>query len=138
MSNQRPLIAVIDDDEPVRKALERLLRAVGFEVEVFAGGSEFLHSLPGHRPDCAVLDLHMPHVTGFDVQLRLTGAYPSVPVVIVTGHDSPEARERAVTGGARAYLRKPIDGPALLDAIASALGSTGGSTSLTSGIVLSE
>ena len=119
----RPLIAVVDDEEPVRKALQRFLRAVGFEVEVFPGGEEFLRTLPHHQPDCAVLDLHMPEVTGFDVQAKLAKAHPRVPVVIITGHDSNEAQNRAVAGGASAYLRKPVDGHVLLDSITSALGS---------------
>ena len=65
MSKDRTLIAVIDDEEPVRKALGRLLESVGMAVEIFSGGGEFLASLSTHRPDCAVLDLHMPEVTGW-------------------------------------------------------------------------
>lgn len=121
MANPRPLIAVIDDEEPVRKALERLLRAAGFGVEIFADGTEFLRSLEVHRPDCAVLDLHMPQVTGFDIQARLKTDFPGVPVVILTGQDSPEAYERAIAGGATAYHRKPVDSQALIDSITSAL-----------------
>ena len=122
----RLLIAVVDDEEPVRKALGRFLRAVGFDVEVFPGGEEFLRTLPHHQPDCAVLDLHMPEVTGFEVQARLAEVHPRVPVVIITGHDSADAQQRAVAGGASAYLRKPVDGQALLESITSALKSAGG------------
>ncbi len=67
MSQTRPLIAVIDDEEPVRKAIGRLLQSVGMAVETFSGGGEFLAALSTCRPDCAVLDLHMPELTGFDV-----------------------------------------------------------------------
>ena len=84
MSKVRPLIAVIDDEEPVRKALGRLLQSVGMAVETFSGGGEFLASLATHRPDCAVLDLHMPEVTGFDVLERIAEMGARVPVVAIT------------------------------------------------------
>jgi two-component system, LuxR family, response regulator FixJ len=125
MTRISSLIAVIDDEEPVRKAMDRLLRSVGFEVETFEGGEAFLRSLERRVPDCAVLDLHMPQVTGFDVQAGLAVSHPRLPVIIVTGHDTMEARDRAMTGGAKEYLRKPVDDKALLAAIANALGKEG-------------
>ena len=67
--------------------------------------------------DCVVLDLHMPQMTGFDVQLRLSERGVTVPVIIITGHDAPEARARALALGAKYYLCKPIDEAALLAAI---------------------
>jgi FixJ family two-component response regulator len=89
----------------------------GFEVETFLSGEEFLRSLLTGQPDCIILDLHMPGVTGFDVQARLAAAHAAVPVVVITGHDSPGARERALAGGAAAYLRKPVSDDALLATI---------------------
>lgn len=121
MSKTRRLVAVVDDEEPVRKALERLLRSAGLDVETFNSGARFLESVAEHTPSCVVLDLHMPRVTGFDVQARLAVTHGSLPVVIITAHDSQEAHDRAIEGGAKAYLRKPVDGQALLDAIASAI-----------------
>ena len=100
MSKDRPLIAVIDDEEPVRKALGRLLQSAGMAVETFSGGGEFLAALGTHRPDCAVLDLHMPEMTGFDVLERIAETGARVPVVVITGHDSPDAEECAMRGGA--------------------------------------
>ncbi|MGA3144491.1 MAG: response regulator [Verrucomicrobiota bacterium] len=120
MSKTRPLVAIVDDEEPIRKALTRLLRSGGLDVESFPSGSEFLESLPAHRPDCVVLDLHMPVVNGFDVQARLVEF--GVPVVIITGHDSDETRARALAGRPAAYLRKPVNDQVLLDAIELALG----------------
>jgi FixJ family two-component response regulator len=116
-----PLIAVVDDDPFVRKALERLLRSAGFSVEAFASGAEFLRSADDHKPDCVVLDLHMPDVSGFDVQCRLKQANAGVPVVVITGHDTPESRVRALDGGARAYLSKPVDDETLMKAINGAM-----------------
>ena len=113
-------MAIVDDEEPIRKALTRLLRSAGLDVESFPSGSEFLKSLPAHRPDCVVLDLHMPVVNGFEVQARLVEF--GVPVVIITGHDSDETRARALAGQPAAYLRKPVNDQVLLDAIELALG----------------
>ena len=113
-------MAIVDDEEPIRKALTRLLRSGGLDVESFSSGSDFLESLPNHQPDCVVLDLHMPVVSGFEVQARL--AKSGVPVVIITGHDSDETRARALAGRPAAYLRKPVNDQVLLDAIELALG----------------
>ena len=116
-----PLIAVIDDEDSVRKALRRLLRSAGMTVETFSGGAEFLSSLAGHRPDCALLDLPMPDVTGFDVLARLAETRAGVPVVVITGHDSPETETSALRGGALAFLRKPVGDRLLLDTITDAM-----------------
>jgi len=117
MNEARLLIAVVDDEESVRIALRRLLRSANLNVETFASGLEFLDSLKAHQPDCVILDLHMPQVNGFAVQARLAEKSTRVPTVVITGHDSEETRARALAGGAAAYLRKPVDDQALLDAI---------------------
>lgn len=124
MGKNRPLIAVVDDEEPIRKALTRLLRSAGLDVESFPSGFEFLESIPSRHPDCVVLDLHMPGLNGFEVQARLAKSGAPVPVVIITGHDSTETRALALAGKPLAYLRKPVDDQALLDAIELALNST--------------
>ena len=121
MTKNPSLIAIVDDEEPIRKALKRLLRSAGMNVETFPSGVEFLESLTTHRPDCVVLDLHMPNVNGFEVQARLEESGVSVPVVIITGHDSDETRDRALAGQPVAYLRKPVNDQVLLDAIELAL-----------------
>ena len=121
VSKSSPFIAVVDDEESVLKALERLLRSAGFDVEKFGSGAEFLRALDDRIPTCLVLDLHMPQITGFEVQSRLAARHSGVPVVVITGQDSSEARERAIEGGAAAYLRKPVEGQALLDAVARAI-----------------
>jgi len=121
-SNQAgSLIAVVDDEESVCRALERLLRSAGFDVETFTSGAAFLTSGGRWRAACVVLDLHMPGFTGWDVQLGLAEASQDVPVVVITGRDSDEARERAIANGAVAYLRKPIDDKTLLETLATAM-----------------
>jgi len=121
VTKTRPLIAVVDDEEPVRIALRRLLRSAGLDVETFPSGVEFLESLLTRRPDCVLLDLHMPLMNGFEVQARLAESSAPVPVVIITGHDSTETRDRALAGRPVAYLRKPVNDQTLLDAIELAL-----------------
>ena len=121
MNVAQPLIAVIDDEASVSMALRRLLHSAKLGVETFASGVAFLNSLQNHVPDCVVLDLHMPQMDGFEVQRRLAQAGVRVPVIILTGRDSLQARERALAGGAAAYLPKPVDDRALLGAIALAI-----------------
>ena len=121
MTKPRPLIAVVDDEESIRKALTRLLQSAGLDVETFTSGVTFLASIANRRPDCVVLDLHMPAMNGFEVQARLAESITPVPVVIITGHDSAETHDRALAGQPMAYLRKPVDDQALLDAIKLAL-----------------
>ena len=120
VTKARPLIAVVDDEQPVRKALMRLMCSAGLTVETFGSGPEFLESIDTRLPDCAVVDLHMPQMDGFNVQASLARKCTALPVIIVTGHDLPNARERAMQGGASAFLRKPVPDRTLLDAISAA------------------
>jgi FixJ family two-component response regulator len=122
MAKASPLLAVVDDDADVRVALSRLVSSADFAVESFASGEAFLRSVGDHEPDCVVLDLHMPDMSGFAVQAALAGSHPGVPVIVMTGHDTPESRARAVQLGAKAYLCKPIDDESLLAAVADAIG----------------
>ena len=75
MEKDATLLAVVDDDADVRVALMRLVSSAGFAVETFASGAEFLRSVEDHEPDCVVLDLHMPGMSGFDVQEALAAAH---------------------------------------------------------------
>ena len=114
MSLDKPLIAVLDDELSVRKGLERLLRSAGMEVETFPSGVDFLLSTENHQPDCLVLDLHMPEMTGFDVMEKIGKRFP---VIVLTGNDSEESRELTSVLGGCSYLRKPVDGEVLIDVI---------------------
>lgn len=121
MNPMRPLIAIVDDEDSVRKALARLLRSAGMDVATFASGDSFLAAVGNSPIDCVVLDLHMPQVSGFGVQLQLARLGKRAGVVVITGHDTPESRARAMAGGAATYLLKPIDEKVLLDAIDAAI-----------------
>ena len=120
-----PLVAVIDDEEPVRIALARLLRIHGLRVATFGSGESFLLGLADCDPGCALLDLQMPGLTGFDVLKRLNPGSGGLPVVIMTAHDEPGLQETCMLRGAAAYLLKPLDGEALVQAISSALARKG-------------
>ena len=118
------MVFVIDDDESVRRALQRLLRSAGFEVKVFSSAEAFLQSGNLDERACAVLDIRMPGLTGFDVQEKLASKGIRIPVITVSAFDDAETRERARKLGAVAFFRKPVDGQALIDAIHWATGAT--------------
>jgi FixJ family two-component response regulator len=127
MASRKTRIAVVDDDLSVRRALSRLLRAAGFEVETFASGTAFLAAYEAVRPRCIILDLHMQNPTGVELQRQLVRIGSTVPVVIITGHDNPRSRDETKALGAYEYLIKPIDDEELLSAIRGAITSDGSS-----------
>ncbi|MGR8932984.1 MAG: response regulator transcription factor [Gammaproteobacteria bacterium] len=121
MNAAKPVIAVVDDEQAVCKALERLLRAAGLAAKTFGGGKEFLSFLQTDRPACAVIDLLMPEMSGIELLDRLLRAGYKLPVIVITGDDNDEKYAQAMAAGIVTYLRKPVDGQVLLDAIAPAI-----------------
>jgi len=121
MRSPPPLIALVDDDEAVLNALRRLLRACGLRAESFASGRAFLDSLTDHLPDCAVLDVQMPDLSGWEVQAELITLGLPLPLIFLTAHADAAARERALCNGAVAFLRKPVTAQRLLEAIDAAI-----------------
>jgi len=117
------LVAVVDDEECIRKALQRLMTSAGLAVQVFSSGAEFLEWLKQKRPACVVLDLHMPGVSGFDVQARLAQANDKLPLIVITGNHTEETMHRVTSAGASAYFTKPVDDELLLAAVNAAIGS---------------
>ena len=115
-------IAIVDDDESVRRALVRLLAGCSFNVRTFPSGVEFLESLKGTTPDCLILDLQMPDMTGLEVLHQLAGAGFSFPVIVVTAQDELGILSRCKLAGAAAFLTKPFMMEPLLQALAAALG----------------
>jgi two-component system, LuxR family, response regulator FixJ len=126
MERARPLIAIVDDEEPVRRALERVLRAASLRTATFACAERFLAQLEELQADCALLDLHMPGLDGFETQRRLAAERPDLPVVVLTAHDEPAVRERAMRSGAAAFLSKPVESQRLVDAILRAVARAAG------------
>ena len=112
-----PVIAIVDDDESVRRALHRVVRLAGYEVETFASAADFLAWLPRGQAACLVLDVHMREMTGFQLQERL-----AVPIVFITSNDDAATRTRIESSRAAGHLWKPFDEAAVLDVIRRALG----------------
>ena len=120
MSDCDCLVAVVDDEELVRRALTRLLRSAGMAVRAFGSGQEFLAGRRAEPLDCLVLDLNMPGLTGLEVQRCLQQFGERLPTIIITAQDDPTIRAQCLAAGASACLCKPLDRQTLLDAIAQA------------------
>jgi FixJ family two-component response regulator len=108
----QPLIAIVDDDESVRRAIKRLVRSLGMAAETFSSGQEFIdliEAMPSFHPDCVVLDVQMPGLNGLEVQDYLARGCRGLPVIFITAHDELGVRERAIVSGAVAFLRKPFN-----------------------------
>jgi FixJ family two-component response regulator len=121
MATAAPRIAVVDDDASVRKALGRLLLASSFETATYCSANEFLKSLEEQSPHCLVVDIHMPDITGLDLQRHMTHVGINIPTIVITAHNHPGLRERCRSAGAAAFLVKPFAGTALIQEINSAI-----------------
>ncbi len=108
------IVYVVDDDASFRKAVSRLLRSAGLEVEALASAQEFLEHPVVDRPSCLVLDVRMPGPSGMDLQAALQEAGRDIPIVFVTGHGDVSTGVRAMKGGAVDFLEKPFRAPELL------------------------
>ena len=113
----RPLVAIVDDDELFRRSIERLVRSAGFTVEAFGSAEDFLERGDMDRTACAILDMKLPGMSGLDLQQRLIAKATPIPVVFVSAHDEAMIQESALRAGAVAFLRKPFDNRTLLDAL---------------------
>jgi len=117
-----PLISVVDDDHSVRESLARLIRSVGFGVQVFGSAEEFLAGGHGRHPDCLILDIRMPGMNGLELQRKLAVTDRDLRVVFITAHGSDqEVRARAMAAGAVDYLLKPLKEDEVLKALDAAL-----------------
>ena len=114
-------VYVVDDDHSVRRSLARLLRAAGYQAESFASAVDFLASVQCDGPACALIDVRMPEVSGFDLFQQLQQRCPGLPVIFITGHGDVAMAERATKAGASDFLVKPVDEAVLLAAVEQAL-----------------
>jgi len=109
-----PIVYVVDDDASFRKAVSRLLRTVGLQVETLASAREFLEHPIADRPSCLVLDVRMPGPSGMDLQAALQEAQQDIPIVFMTGHGDVSTSVHAMKSGAVDFLEKPFRAPELL------------------------
>jgi FixJ family two-component response regulator len=127
------MIAIVDDDPSVLKALARLLATHSFASRTFRSGSQFLESLTEGQPDCLIADLQMPEMTGLELLRNLARKRIQIPTIIITAHDEAGMRERCQSAGAIAYLSKPVHDTSLFAAIDIAGGVAGGRSRCISG-----
>jgi FixJ family two-component response regulator len=120
------VISIVDDDEQVRVALGRLMKAHGYLVETFDSGASLLGSEHLAATDCLIADVQMPGMSGLELHGRLVATGRPIPTILITGHPDEDVRSRALQGGVFRYLTKPIDGADLLTCVRSALGSAKG------------
>lgn len=122
MTAVKPLVAIVDDEESVGLATKRLLRSMDMDADSFRTGEALLKALaaiPPYRPDCLIVDVRMPGLSGLDLQERLQGS--GLPIVFITAHDDIAVRERALQAGAVGFLRKPFDEGILIRTVRAAM-----------------
>jgi FixJ family two-component response regulator len=115
------LIAVVEDEEMVRSALERLLKTAGYTVAAFASAEAFLSSGPLREVRCLIADIRMPGMSGLDLQSRLNEEADPIPIIFITAHGDEETRIRAIRAGAVAFLAKPFERTVLLEHVRACL-----------------
>jgi FixJ family two-component response regulator len=121
VTEEKPVVYVVDDDPSVRKALERLLRSAGHDTKTFASAFEFLDFNHPDAPGCLILDIKMPKVSGLELQDRLAEKGISLPIIFITGHGTVPSSVKAFKAGAMDFLEKPFGNSELLDAVSRGL-----------------
>ena len=118
--NDAPVIAIVDNDDSIRRSLLRVVQSAGYAAETFASARAFLDWLPQGRAACLVLDVHMDEMSGFDLQDKL-----AVPIIFITAHDDAVTLDRIEKSGASGHLRKPFGEKSILEAIRRAVQADG-------------
>lgn len=123
---QTKLIAVVDDDELVRIALQRLLKTSGFAVAAFPSAEDFLKFGQVQEIACLIADIRMPGMSGLDLQAQLKAERSATPIIFITAHGDEKMRMQAMRAGAVGFLAKPFDAGVLLDRVRAALKAVSG------------
>jgi FixJ family two-component response regulator len=118
--NNQLLIAIVDDDQSFREALESLLSLIGFRTAIFASARDFLDSPEFPDVSCAILDVSMPGMDGLELQQHLVATHP-IPIIFITDLRDAMTRDQALREGAISFLNKPVSEETLIDALNSAL-----------------
>ena len=120
MTSSSPIVHVVDDDDSVRTAVARLLRAAGYEVRVHASAGDFLLNRQSDYPGCVILDVRMPGLSGLDLQEAFAKSGDSAPIVFLSAHGDIPTTVRAIKAGVVDFLTKPVAKKDLLSAVESA------------------
>jgi FixJ family two-component response regulator len=115
------LIAIVDDDESVRSALQGLMKVAGLPARAFASAEEFLTSGQQHQTGCLIADIRMPGMSGLELQAQLNAAHCRIPIIFITAHGDAKMRMQALRAGAVEFLAKPFDDEVLLESVRAAL-----------------
>lgn len=118
---QGKFVAVVDDDDLVRTAIQGLLKSVGLSARAYASGEEFLDSGLQHQSACLIADIRMPGMSGLELQARLNAECCLIPTIFITAHGDQEMRLQAMRAGAVEFLSKPFDDELLIDSVRTAL-----------------
>jgi FixJ family two-component response regulator len=105
----RSLISIIDDDQPFRESMRRLMRSLGYTAAVFSSAADFLASSRLRETTCLITDVHMPAMTGVELYRHLIEAGHAIPTILITAYPSEVERVRALNDGVLCYLCKPVD-----------------------------
>jgi FixJ family two-component response regulator len=115
------LVAIVDDDDLIRSALQGLLKAVGLPARAFASAEEFLTSGQQHQAACLIADIRMSGMSGLELQAKLNAENCKIPTIFITAHGDARMRMQALRAGAVEFLAKPFDNQALLESVRAAL-----------------
>ena len=115
------MVAIVDDDELMRGAVQGLLKEAGLPARVFASAEEFLDSGAQHLSSCLIADIRMPGMSGLDLQARLNAERIRIPIIFMTAHGDERVRTQALRSGAVEFLTKPFDDDVLLETVRAAL-----------------
>ena len=118
---QQPLISIVEDDQPFRESMRKLVRALGYTAEAFPSAADFLASPLLPETACLVTDVQMPGMTGVELHRHLIDAGYAIPTILVTAYPDEAARNRALKNGVVCYLAKPVDDEQLERCLRSAL-----------------
>lgn len=115
------MVAIVDDDELMRGALQGMLKSVGLPSEAFASAEEFLKSDQREQIGCLIADIQMPGMSGLELQARLNSEHRRIPTIFITAHGDTKMRMQALRAGAVEFLAKPFDDEVLLESVRAAL-----------------
>jgi FixJ family two-component response regulator len=121
VSGDSTLVAIVDDDDLMRSALQGLLKAVGLPARAFASAEEFLESGQQHDTACLIADIRMSGMSGLELQATLNAERIRIPTIFITAHGDERMRMQALRAGAVEFLAKPFDNKALLESVRAAL-----------------